>query len=163
MAAAAACKGTDEGLACSTRGVRCSPGGGIDGVRWEQQEAWNGRDDARRSGSALLRDISHRAQIQAQPVRAAFATQGIRLRTLRRLRGGRVIVLFDPRWRAPRGYHYRHSGKQPSATQFLVFVHANAGSGGYRVEDGNLWVDNGQGLGPKVDAALPKLHQISGP
>ena len=96
-------------------------------------------------------------------VRAAFAAQGIRLRTLRRLRGGRVIVLFDPRWRAPRGYHYRHSGKQPSATQFLVFVHVNAGSGGYWLEDGNLWVDNGQGLGPKVDAALPKLHQISGP
>jgi len=68
---------------------------------------------------------------------------------------------FDPRWRAPRGYHYRHSGKQPSATQFLVFVHVNAGSGGYWLEDGNLWVDNGQGLGPKVDAALRKLHQIS--
>jgi hypothetical protein len=94
-------------------------------------------------------------------VKAAFATQGIELRTMRSLRGGRVIVLFDPRWHAPWGYHYHHVGKQPSATQFLVFVHANAGSGGYWLEDGNLWVDNGQGLGPSVDAALHKLDQIS--
>ena len=36
-------------------------------------------------------------------VKAAFATQGIKLRTMRRLRGGRVIVLFDPRWHAPVG------------------------------------------------------------
>lgn len=92
-------------------------------------------------------------------VKAAFATQGIKLRTMRRLRGGRVIVLFDPRWHAPWGYHY--VGKQPSATQLRVFVHANAGSGGYWLEDGNLWVDNGQGLGPTVDAALHKLHQSS--
>jgi hypothetical protein len=92
-------------------------------------------------------------------VKAAFATQGIKLRTMRRLRGGRVIVLFDPRWHAPWGYHY--IGKQPSATQFRVFVHANAGSGGYWLEDGNLWVDNGQGLGPTVDTALHKLDQSS--
>src|SRR5437868_3723305 len=62
-------------------------------------------------------------------IKAAFATQGMKLRTMSRLRDGRVIVLFDPRWHAPWGYHY--VGKQPSATQFRIFIHANAGSGGY--------------------------------
>ena len=64
------------------------------------------------------------------------------------------------------GCGVQHVGKQPAATQFLVFVHGlvfvqNARSGGYWLEDGNLWFDDGQGLGPSVDAALHKLDQIS--
>ena len=94
-------------------------------------------------------------------VKSAFATQGMKLRTMRRLRGGRVIILFDPRWHAPWGYHYHHRGKQLSATQFLMFVHANAGSRGYWLHYGNLWVDNGQGLGASVDAAIRKLNHSS--
>jgi hypothetical protein len=77
---------------------------------------------------------------------------------MRTLHGGHVIVLFDPRWHPPSGYHY--VGKQPSHSFFAVFVHTNGQAGSW-VSDGNVWVANGQGEGRSVDAALHKLDQRS--
>jgi hypothetical protein len=107
---------------------------------------------------ALQSQLLHPHRYTLKQVKAAFATQGISLRKMRSPRGGHVVVLFDPRWHAPSGYHY--AGKQPSHSFFAVFVHANGRARAW-VSDGNLWVANGQGEGRSVDAALHKLEQSS--
>jgi hypothetical protein len=118
------------------------------------------KSGVRTSGSqlkALQSQLLHPHRYTLKQVKAAFATQGIRLRRMRGQRG-HVVVLFDPRWSAPSGYRY--PGKQPSATYFMVFVHAKSLPSGF-VSDGNVWVANGQGEGRSVDAALHKLDQSS--
>jgi hypothetical protein len=107
---------------------------------------------------AFQSELLHPHRYTLKQVKAAFATQGIRLRTMRSRRGGRVVVLFDPRWHAPIGFHL--VGGPPSHTYFWVFVHAKAGTNSW-VQDGNVYVANGKGQGPGVEAALHKLDLSS--
>ena len=114
----------------------------------------------RTSGSqlkALQAQLLHPHRYTLEQVKTAFATQGISLQKMRSPRG-HVVVLFDPRGHPPSGYHY--VGRQPSYSFFVVFVHANGQARSW-VSDGNVWVANGQGEGPSVDAALHKLDQSS--
>jgi hypothetical protein len=107
---------------------------------------------------ALQSELLHPHRYTLKQVKAAFATQGIRLRRMRSPRGAPVVVLFDQRWHAPTGYHWL--GQQPSHTYFSVFVHANGAAKSW-VQDGNVFVANGQGEGRSVDAALHKLDLSS--
>jgi hypothetical protein len=107
---------------------------------------------------AFQSELTHPHRYTLQQVKGAFATQGIRLRRMRSPSGGRVVVLFDPRWHAPIGFHL--VGGPPSHTYFWVFVHAKAGTNSW-AQDGNVYVANGQGQGPSVDAALHRLDLSS--
>jgi hypothetical protein len=98
--------------------------------------------------------LFHPHRFALNQVKAAFATQGIRLRTMPNPYGSHVVVLFDPRWHAPTGFHFDGGGY--AHTYFWVFVHASAGFSS-AAQDGNVYVANGQGEGRSVSAALHKL------
>ena len=104
--------------------------------------------------SALKSELLHPHRYALKQVKGAFSTQGIRLRRMRTRYDTRVVVLFDPRWHAPTGFHL--DGGPPARTYYWVFVHAKARASVY-VQDGNVYVANGQGEGRSVDAALHKL------
>jgi hypothetical protein len=67
-----------------------------------------------------------------------------------------LVVLSDPRWHAPTGFHL--DGGPPSHTYIWVFVHASVGASEV-VQDGNVYVANGSGEGRTVNAALNALDR----
>lgn len=71
--------------------------------------------------------------------------------------GAHVVVLFDPRWPAPTDFQL-DGGPPPPPTYIWVFVHANE-SASTVVQDGNVYVSNGQGEGRSVNAALDALDR----
>lgn len=85
-------------------------------------------------------------------VKAAFAAQGFRLQKSLGSPRNRLVVLFDPQRTGPFGYQ-RIGRKQPSVTQFLVFL----SSGPHFTRRGNLTVYFAEGQGPIARAALRHL------
>jgi hypothetical protein len=64
----------------------------------------------------------------------------------------RLVVLVDSQWDGAFGYQ-RIGHKEPSVTQFLVFVR----DGPHSDQHGNVWVAYGDGQRPTVKAALHQL------
>ena len=100
--------------------------------------------------------LQHPHRYALNQVEAAFASQGITLRKMHTPYGAHVVVLFDPTWHAPTGFHL--DGGPPSDTYISVFVHASAGAS-VVVQDGNVYVANGPGEGRRVNAALNNLDR----
>ena len=91
-------------------------------------------------------------------VKAAFASQGMRLRAVRDPYDAHAVVLFDSRWRAPTDSQLE--GGVFGHTYIWVFVHAtdaDIASGGASL--GNVFVVNGPDEEQSVNAAFDTLYR----
>lgn len=110
-----------------------------------------------RNAPAPFSDLFHPHRFFApKEVKAAFAKHGIRLRRMRSQYAAHVVVLFDPRWHAPTDFQL--DGGAPLHTYIWVFVQ-DTGLASGAVQDGNVFVTNGQVEERSVNAALDTLDR----
>jgi hypothetical protein len=109
-----------------------------------------------RDAPPVFKDLLHPHKFAIAEVKAAFAGQGIRLRTLRDPYDARAVVLFDSRWRAPVVSQLEGLGH----AYIWVLVHASAAdiaSGGSSL--GNVFVVNGPDEEESVNAVFDTLYR----